>query len=319
MLAAPLVLALSLSADPQARPVVVPPALAAVTSNPEFSGVSYSAALGRYLVVSDDTGLAEEGAKHAPFVLGLDEKGRLDEAPIPILGIASLNDPESLCAGPAGTFFLVTSHAPNKKGKTKAPRRQLLQLATEGRALKVVGKADLLEVEGGTLLGAAGLPADGKLDIEALAFRDGALFIGLKSPLAAGKEAVIVRLADAEKAVKEGRIRAAALSRFAALPLCVAAGSGTVCQGVSDLLFLPDGSLLMSANAPKGGPADGGGALWLAKAPAGSTPPVLVRRFEGLKPEGLALDPKGEKLVVLFDRDQAQPQWMVLDLPAARP
>ncbi|MGC4114719.1 MAG: hypothetical protein QM765_08940 [Myxococcales bacterium] len=317
--AASLLLAFTLRADPEVRPVTVPPALAAITSNPEFSGITWSAALGRYLLVSDDTGLHEDGTAHAPFVLALDEKGRLDETPVPIRGLASLNDPESICPGPAGTFFLVTSHSPNKKGKTKPARRQLLQLALNGRELEIVGRADLLAVQGGTLLERAGLPADRPLDIEAIAFRDGALFLGLKSPLADGKHAVIVRFADAEKALKEGVVRASSLTRLAALPLCVPVGAATVCQGVSDLLFLPDGFLVIAANAPKGGPKDGGGALWLAKAPVGSSPPVLVRRFENLKPEGLSLDSKGTKLVVAFDRDQEQPEWMELPLPETSP
>jgi hypothetical protein len=64
------------------------------------------------------------------------------------------------------------------------------------------------------------------------------------------------------------------------------------------------------------GVADGGGALWWARAPAGASPPVLLRRFEGLKPEGVALSPR-RGLAVIFDRDRQPPVWM--ELPAPRP
>lgn len=326
MVAAQLALALLLGADPSVRPVEVPAALAAVTSPPELSGLAWAPTLGRFLVVSDDTGLREEGDDHAPFVLALDAEGGLDPTPVPIRGIAKLNDPEALCEGPAGTFFLATSHSPNKKGKTRPARRQLLHLKMKAdeRALTVLGAADLLSIEGGSLLSAAGLPADGRLDLEALGFHQGALFLGLKSPLTAQGEAVVLRLDDPVGALKEGRIRAAALHRFAALPLCVpalpalpgAAGAKPVCQGLSDMVFLPDGSLVASSNAPKGGPKDGGGSVWLVPAPIGQTAPRLLKRFEGLKPEGVTIAPGGGRIVVVFDCDQAQPLWAEVPLPA---
>jgi hypothetical protein len=309
-------LALASAAPPALRPVHVPPALREVTSPPEPSGLVWVAALSRYLVVSDDTGLAARGTRHAPMLLAMDAAGTLDAAPVPITGIDALDDPEAICAGPGETVFVATSHSQNREGRTSRARRQLLHLALEGRSLRVIGRVDLTAVEGPRpLLAVAGLGADGRLDVEAIAFREGALHVGLKSPLSPTGAAVILRLADAAGALREGRIREGALTRWAEVPLCVQDRRGArVCQGLADLVFLDDGSLVAAANAPKGGPKDGGGAVWWLPAPVGTAPPRLLQRFPRLRPEGVARAPRGG-LAVVFDRDQDAPLWTELPLP----
>lgn len=293
---------------PQPQPVSVPARLGEVTRAPELSGLVWSPALGRYLVVSDDTGLEDSGTNHAPFVLAMSADGRLDDTPVPIVGLDALNDAESICAGPLGTFFLLTSHSPNREGRTKRARRQLLHLDLDGRSLKVRGRADLTQLQGGGLLGRAGPTGELPLDLEAVAYRDGALYVGLKSPLSSKGEALILRLDDAVAQLAQGRVRAASVSRWAALALCPEAA----CEGVSDLAWLPDGSVLLVANAPKGGTPDGGGSLWRYR-PGGK--PELLRRFPGLKPEGVSLTPK-PSVAIVFDRRDEVPLWLELPIPA---
>jgi hypothetical protein len=293
------------------RPVEVPAKLTAVTSQPELSGLAWSPTLGRFLVVSDDTGLKGEGTNHAPFVLAMSPDGKLDEVPVPIRGVDALNDAESICVGPKGTYFVVTSHSVDRHGRTKRARRQLLHLELDGRALIVLGRADLTELEGGSLLELAGRAAGAALDIEGLTFREGALYLGLKSPLSQSGEAVILRVEDPVPQLLEGRVRAAAVSRWASPALCVE----KVCEGVADLAFLDDGSLLVVANSPKGAPPDGGGGLWRLE--PGKTP-ALLRRFPGLKPEGLAVTSK-PSLVIVFDRRTEGPLWMELPWPLQPP
>lgn len=298
-------------------PVIVPPALTTTTSQPELSGLVWSGPLQRYLVVTDDSGHSDQGTRHTPVVLGMDAGGVLDPSPIPILGIKKLNDAEAICAGPKGTFFLVTSHSLNKEGESKRPRRQLLHLEQRGRALRVLGNVDLTQIEGGqSLLAIAGLPSSAPLDIEALAFRDGALFVGLKSPLTAGGAATILRLSNAVQVLRSGRVPRGGLTLWAQLTFCVVKDGSRVCQGFSDMLFLADGSLVASANAPKGGPTDGGGAIWWAKPPVGKSTPVLLHRFPGLKPEGVAFSPGGKSLAVVFDTGLTlAPLWAEIPLP----
>lgn len=307
-------LALLPAPAPTPAPITVPAALAAQNRTIEPSGVVWAEPLERYLVVSDDTGSSSDG--HRPWVFAMSRTGAFDEAAVPILGLEALNDAEAICKGPAGTFFLTTSHSPNKKGHTRPERRMLLQLALRGRALQVIGKVDLTTARsatGASLLELAGLDPKGRLDIEALTFSDGALLVGLKSPLSARGGAVILRLAEAAAVLGRGSIPAGALTRTLELPLEVERDGRPVHQGISDLLALADGSLIVLANSPKGLPHDGGGAMYWLK--AGARTPILLQRFRGLKPEGVTLAEGGKGLVLVFDNDSKPPLWTPWALP----
>lgn len=309
-----LALAALLAADPVPRALRVPSSLTAVTRAPEPSGLVWNPPLQRYLVVSDDTGRRDLGTSHRPMLLALGADGELDATPLPITGIERLDDAEAICAAPGGALYLVTSHAPNRKGRTPPARRQLLRLALRGRGLAVEGRLDLTALEGPPLADLAGLDPTAPLDVEGLAWHGGALYIGLKSPLTSAGKAVILRLATPDDAFRASRIPDGALSRWAEVPLCPPGRGARVCQGIAELLFLADGSLLVAANAPKAGPADGGGGVWWIGAPGAA--PILLRRFPGLKPEGLALTPGGGRVVVVFDTGEGQePLWTELTPP----
>ena len=271
----------------------------------ELSGAAWSATLSRYILVSDD--INEEGAKHIPRLFALTEGGQMDSAPIAIEGISELNDPESVSPGPDGTLFVCTSHSLNKKGHFPESRRRLLQIAlSPDRKAKVIGQVDLSAAR--TADGKPAWAQTGPLDIEGIAFREGALYIGLKSPLAADGSANIFRLPDVASVMKSGVVPDGALSLWSRARLCVPHDGKTVCEGVADLAFLPDGSLLVAGNAPKGMPTDGGGSLW--KLDAANHAPKLLKRFDGLKPEGIALAPDRTSAIVVFDTDGRQPLWI---------
>lgn len=289
--------------------VTVPEALLARTSMPEPSGIVWSPTLSRYLIVSDDTGSKESGTNHAPWLFAMNREGVFDPAPIPIVGLDKLNDAEAICQGPAGSYFLATSHSANRKGHDKAKRRRLYQLMLEGRTLKILGSLDLASA-----IAESAVVGGRPVDIEALAFHDGELFIGLKSPQNAAGAAYILRVREVLSALKEGVLHSSRIQVFAELPLTVDGAVGKVIQGVSDMSFLPDGSLAILANSPKKMPMDGGGALWLRK---NDGTLQLLRRFPGLKPEGVTPTHDGKSLVIVFDNDRKQPLWIHQALPAA--
>jgi hypothetical protein len=292
----------------------VPAGLLRANTGIEASGVVWASTLDRYLVVSDDTGTEDE--KHQPWLFAMSRDGALDASVIPIRGVETMNDAEAICAGPDGTFFLTTSHSPNKSGKVKAPRRMLLHLRLSGRVLSVEGRLDLTtatDADGRGLLAIAGLDPPGSLDIEGLCYTSGALLIGLKSPLTPGGDAVILRLERPEAAFRAGRVPAGALTRLRAATLPVSRPGGHVHRGISDLVGLPDGSLVVLGNAPKGAPTDAGGAMyWLRP---GATTATLLREYPGLKPEGVTLAEDGRELVVVFDTDREPPRWTRAPLP----
>jgi len=289
-------------------PIEVPRALSDHTQL-ELSGAAWAPAISRYLLVSDD--VHDGGDKHRPLLYTLADSGKLDAAPIEIDGAGELNDPEAITAGPDGTFFISTSHSLTKKGRQPRSRHRLLRISVgPDRKAVACGELDLTTARGadGQLLWGD----ERRLDVEGIAYHEGALFIGLKSPLASDGSASIFRLADVLSAVQSGAIAPGAMSAYARPRLCVMRGGREVCEGVADLAALPDGALLIAANSPKNMPTDGGGALWKLKAPG--APAELLKRFDGLKPEGVALTPTGKAAIVVFDTDGKKPLWMRLSL-----
>lgn len=300
-----LAMAAAILAEPVA--MTVPAELLAQTSMPEPSGAVWSPALSRYLIVSDDTGDKQRGTNHAPWLFAMSREGVLDREPIPILDLEKLNDAEAICAGPDGTLFLSTSHAENRKGHKKSERRHLFQLAVSGRALKILATLDLA-----TAIAASGVLPPGGVDIEALAFRAGDLYVGLKAPQTDAGAALILRIKGIVPSLRTGEIKPEQIQRHAEIPLRVPGESGLVEQGVSDMGFLADGSLVILANSPKKKPPDGGGALWWLRP---SEPPRLLRRFLGLKPEGVTLSDDGKALLIVIDHDRQTPLWLRQPLP----
>jgi len=319
--AAPAVVKATAGPPPAPRAAQIPAALRAHAPQLEMSGLAWSATLDRYLVVVDDSIDLAQDARHAPFVLAMARTGKVDDETVPIVGVDELDDAESLTAGPGDTFYLLTSHAPNRAGKLSKPRRQLLLLKLEQRKLRVAGNVDLLHGKGDIShqLEKVGL-GDAAVDLEAVTYRDGALYIGMKSPLLLDDSAAIFRLETLDEVFAGGKVPKHTLSLWGQVKLSVppanaGAGAGTVGEGIADLAFGPDGALYLCANAPKGRPHDGGGALWRIATPKGGRmEATLVRRFPGLKPEGVTVAPDTRALTLVFDRDRRDPLWMTWPL-----
>lgn len=303
--------------------VTVPQALRARVPQVELSGLTWAPTLQRYLAVVDDSIDNDSDERRAPFVVALDRQGRLDPETVPIEGIDALDDAEAITASSDGTFYLMTSHSPSRRGKVRKARRQLLHLTLDGRRLRVTGALDLLHGHDGIShqLQTLGLAADTPVDLEGLTFHENALYVGLKAPLLPDGSAVIMRLDRPGEAFASGTLGPNMLTVWAQAKLGVAPASGgaQVFEGVADLLFAGDGALYLCANSPKGWPKDGGGALWRVPAPRGGrTEAKLVRRFTDLKPEGVAAAPEGDTLTLVFDRNTLDPMWMTWPL-APRP
>ncbi|UQA63154.1 HlyD family secretion protein [Polyangium aurulentum] len=303
-------------------PVTLPPSLANRTRF-EPSGLVTRASEGRYLVVSDDTGRDEDEGK--PWLFAMSTTGAIDAEPVQIDGVAELSDVEAIAAGDAGEIYLLSSQSFSKKGKRKPARTALLRLRQEGRGFRVDGEvhlAELLDADPARAH-ALGLPNGTRsLDIEGLAFRQGALHLGLKAPLDAQGNAMIWQIAspgalfaarpDAVKAAARkdssasGRLAEAGASLWARARVDVELAGKSTPGGISDLQFLPDGSLAITSTPST---ADGdAGALWRVDAPqAGALAPLLVRRFPGLKPEGIAPSLAPGRLMIVFDAGSSAP------------
>ncbi|MEW5851261.1 MAG: HlyD family efflux transporter periplasmic adaptor subunit [Myxococcota bacterium] len=298
--------------------VEVPPALAE-KYHLEPSGLAWRADLARYLVVSDDTGYSDDD-KHAPVLFTLSMDGRVDPQPTAVSGVDELNDLESIAPAPDGSIYVLSSQSVARSGKRKPSRTAFLKLVPSGTGLRVAGKvhlADLLDGLTAEQLKALGLPGNTRaLDVEGMAYWQGALYLGLKGPLDAEGRTAIWRLGSPDVLFAGGKVQDAGLGLWARVKLDAEVDGKPAPGGISELLFLPDGTLVVASTPSQ---AEGGrqtGRLWVVPEPrAGELTPRLVHDFPGLRPEGLSLSPHPGRLAVVFDEGSGHPKWMELPWP----
>lgn len=290
--------------------------------NLEPSGVVWMPSLGRYLVISDDPG-AQKGAKHLPVLFALDAHGTLDAEPWPVEGVSTLNDLEGITAASPQRLYAVSSLSTHKDGAQKEDRGRLLALEVSGQKLTVVGQAalrTLLEGLSPTQQQALGLEAGlAGLNLEGLTWHEGHLYLGLKAPLAQG-HALIWQVAQPEKLVAGGSLEQAGLSLWARVKLEATVDGLPVAAGIAELLFAPDGSLLLSATPSVNQAGKTSGTLWKVSSERlndRSKPlaAVKVHTFEGYKPEGLSFSANPGRLTVVFDTGGPAPTWQELVWP----
>jgi hypothetical protein len=144
----------------------------------------------------------------------------------------------------------------------------------------------------------------------------GGLLLGLKAPLGPRDDAQIWHLERPDALLAAGDLAAGQLKLWGRVPLTVSADGATAPGGISELLELPDGSLLISATATGPEPTRQDGALYHVADRAGLAQPRLVRSFPGRKPEGLARSGSGDAIVIVFDAGAEAPLWMEQPWPA---
>ncbi len=279
----------------------------------EPSGLVWVPQLLRYVVVSDDTG--QRGLdEHAPWLFTMDRRGQVDPSPLLIKGAEQINDLESIATGKGGDLFILSSQSLSRKGKRPETRRQFARL-TQGvdgyhlaESIDLYGALESLNAEELSSLGITSLE---NLDIEGMtAFKEG-LLLGLKAPLDKDGNALVWRLERPDALLAGGSTQEAGLSLWNRVSVKLHADDALVPGGISELLSLPDGSLMFAATASEGDPNRQDGSLWWAAAPEGKNP-VAARRleeFRDLKPEGLAVSPTPGRIVVTFDRGSKTPKW----------
>lgn len=306
-------------------PMSVPAALLA-RSRFEPSGILTRAVEGRYILVSDDTGRGD-GDEARPWLFAMSGGGAVDPEPLPVSGVAELNDLESIAASDTGEVYVLASQSYSAKGRRKSSRTVFLRLKPEGRGFRADGEvhlAELLEAAGPAVMTALGLPTGTRaLEIEGMTFRDGALYLGLKAPLDPQGNAIIWKLASPRAlfhadrgaafagSFKASSLEDAGLSLWARVRLDIELHGASVPGGISELLFLPDGSLAV-ASTPSTAEGAAGALFRVDRPEAGALSPRLMRRFPDLKPEGIAPSLTPGKLIVVFDRGAEMPSFLEL-------
>jgi len=191
------------------------------------------------------------------------------------------------------------------------------QTGASFQAKAVQSLADSLEEAGPQFLASLGL-SNGTRDlvIEAMTFHQGSLYLGLKSPLDGAGNGIIWRMNKPTEFLGSGDILQGALSLWGKAKLPAKTQGKSVSGGISELLFLPDGGLLISSTPSSGDGASTTGYLSYVKKPVGGLMSVkTVREFTGHKPEGLSLSPTPGQVMVVFDAGQQTPSWIEVPWP----
>lgn len=292
------------------RPITMPASVARETRF-EPSGIAQQPGGRGYLVVSDDTGLGED---RVPLLFSMAPGGDLVST-MAIDGIDELTDLESIVAAPNGDVYVLSSQSRSKRGKRPKARTAFLRLEQKGDSYRVLDElhlAELLDAAGADAMKALGLGnSTVELEIEGMAMRDGAIYFGLKAPLDELGRAMIWRLSS-PRALFDGKgLEAAGLTPFARVQLDL--GGGVANGGISELLFLKSGALVVASTPSSGDEA--AGAIFRVEKPDAASPlaTTTIRRFPGRKPEGLAVSLAGAGgVVVVFDNGARPGELMEL-------
>ncbi len=258
----------------------------------EASAVHYLPDLERYLLLSDDT------PDKRPLLFLMDRGGLITDEVL-IEGLKKVNDLEAVAADPRGRLYLACSQNRSRRGKLKRSRRLLLRVTRRGKRFTLDGAVDLY-----TLLESAArasrpapwaklISEANDVDVEGLAFFKGALLLGYKAPLSAGRS-VILRLGQPDALFSTQQIPAGAVSIFKRLRL---QRGDRPQERISGLLRA--GEQLFITSTVKGGR----GSLW--RVAVTGEQPRLIRSFARLRPEGLSLSADPKKLMVVFDQGGA--------------
>jgi hypothetical protein len=285
----------------------------------EPSGLVWVPRLARYVLVSDDTGHPND-KDHVSWLFTMDAKGRVDPLPTGVIGVDKFNDLEAIAAGPGDSLFALSSQSMSRNHKRPKAREQLMKLIPDGSGFRVeamVHLATLLDGLEPSELNALGISDTKSLDIEGMSGDRDGLLLGLKAPLDADGNAIIWRLSDPKQLLASGSLEEAGLHLWGRVELNMDHAGKALRGGISELLLLPDGSLLLASTAQSeaAGVKDVGGLHWVQDAGPGQARAKQLRVFEGLKPEGLSLSPTVGQLMVVFDRGAEDPYWTEIPWP----
>ncbi|HEY4177135.1 MAG TPA: efflux RND transporter periplasmic adaptor subunit [Kofleriaceae bacterium] len=296
-------------------PLVVPDALAAVTPV-EASGIVWAPALERYIVVSDETGTDES---HPPWLLTMNSHGVFDPTPLVVRDCKGFDDAESIALDDHGGLFILASQSYSEHGKRPELREMLIHAVPEQggyRAEAQIAFASLLDAAP-DLRTTLGIADTSQLDIEGMAWRNGALYIGLKAPLDDKGRAMIWRVGDPAKLLARD-LAGAQMTRWASVALPIETATTTLQGGIADLLFLDDTHVVVGATPSSGSAKHAGGVVFAATVPGDATATIL-HAFPGERPEGITRGSDPSHLVVVFDRGRGAPMWSIVEAPPGAP
>jgi len=284
----------------------------------EPSGVAWLPDIGKYLIVSDDTGIQDSPNDHAAYLFLMDDKGRVESTPAPLIGIGTVNDLEAIAPAGDETFYLVSSQNISKKNKRPGSRELIIKIKRDGDKFVVQEQVQFLSLlfhsyawQELRALGLEKFEEDGQpvLNIEGAAFHDEALYLGLKEPVS-NKGGIIWKLEDVDNIFKTQKLSPNQLSVYGYVKLGQHKNKSA---GISDLIFDQNGILWALSTIVDAGKDDQlGGFYRINRFADGRLEATHIFSFPNLKPEGICLQ-STERFLIVFDKDNENPVFCYID------
>lgn len=289
------------------------------TTRFEPSGLVHLESTGNYLLVSDDTGLPDTSSDHIPWLFSMDKTGSVNPQPIQVDNITSFNDIEAVTTIDDQTVLLVSSQNISRKNKRKHDRTLLMKVRHLNDEFTVIDHIPLMQLimrdcdaEERQKLGLNLLEADGlpELNIEAAAYRNNTLYLGLKEP-AIDKKAIIWRISDLNALFQS---RSLVPGQLAIEGTVSFKNNADATRGISDLTFDSNGRIWILTTIPEASRDEQvGGLHQLTRFSDNRFTAQTVHLFPGEKPEGLCID-SDNRLNIVIDADSDSPRLYTIDL-----
>lgn len=269
------------------------------TSGIEASALVWLEDIDRWLMLSDDT------PNKTPLLFLMDHQGRITKETL-IKGLKEISDMESATVSNDGTLYIASSLSTSKKGNLGKSRRLLISVKRKGNDFSLIRNADLYELLGENavrnnneewaqfILKAMG---ERSLDMEGMFHRDGALYLGFKSPFHRG-HSVILRIDRIEEMLGKKKLDDDQVSLWKKIILKTDKASNQ--EHISDM-FHHNGTLYVTGTSSQ----KIGGSLWKLDENTGKM--IHIARFDGLRPEGIAAGKDKDTLMISFDQGGNNP------------
>jgi hypothetical protein len=271
------------------QPFVVPEKVL-MDTNFEPSGATYLSDLNKFLVVSDDT-----DGKNTPYLFLANADGTVDGTLLKVEGLAKIQDLESVFQDSKKNIYLLASMSLTKKENEKRSRSLFVRVERKGLALRMTGQVDVRALLMDAAIGSKdseismwASELDEKLDVEASFEINGELYLGIKRPLNASENSLIINLGKLDMIFEKNKVEKIQVVARLEFP-----GKKSEAR-LSDIIVHGD-SLVIATTSGK----PDVGRIWSYNL---STQKLnLLVEFPTFSPEGLAFNQESKKLMVFFD------------------
>ncbi|MBK27021.1 MAG: hypothetical protein CME70_23660 [Halobacteriovorax sp.] len=278
----------------------------------EPSGLVYIKDLNQTVMISDDT-----GRKDRPYIYTVNNSGLIDKE-IEIEGVKAISDMEAISMDENGIIYIASSMSEKKNGKVSDKRKKLLMIERNDFNFKAIGEVNFYDAlnkvaksnkseEWAQVLLAKGNKKI-RINIEGILVKENTMYFGLRSGSKLTKDQfVLLKINDIKSVFAKNAIDADQISIQANVAFPI--DSDFKNEGVSDIALINGELYVLTVNNTG---KEGGRVLKTVLADP-SNHMTELKRFKGLKPEGITYDTSASKFLISFDQGDKKSKLLLVD------